>query len=49
MLKVTGPLSYQIKLVNGDTVRGHINNVRRRYNAVDIAVESTVNSESFTE
>ena len=70
LLTVTGPLSYQIKLVNGDTVRRHIDNVRRRYSAVDIdittstdfkpqtnsdnapvdiAVESTVNSESFTE
>ena len=70
VLKVTGPLSYQIKLVNGNTVHCHIDNVRRRYSAVDInvatstdfkpqtnsdndladiAVDSTVNSDSFTE
>ena len=68
--KVVGHLSYWIKLVNGKTFRRHINNVRRRYNAVDIdvatstdfktqtnfvnaladlAVDSTVNSDSFTE
>ena len=62
-------VSYQIKLVNGNTVRRHIDNVRR-YSAVDIdvatstdfkpqtnsendladiAVDSTVNSNSFTE
>ena len=70
VLKVAGPLSYWIKLVNGKTFRRHINNVRRRYGAVDIdvatstdfkpqtnfdnapadlAVDSTVNSDSFTE
>ena len=70
VLNVTGPFSYWIKLVNGNTVRRHINDVRTRYNAVDIEVatstdfkpqtnsdnaltdldvESTVNSESFTE
>ena len=69
LVKVTGPLSYLIKLINGNTVHHHIDNVRKRYSAgeidvatstdfkpqtnsddalADIAVESTVNSDSFT-
>ena len=41
VLKVTGPLSYWIKLVNGNTVCHHIDNVRRRYSAVDIGVATS--------
>ena len=48
MLKVSCPLSYLIRLVNGNTVHRHINNVRRRYSAVDIEVATSTDYKSQT-
>ena len=45
VLKITGPLFYLIKLVNSNIVHC-INNVRRRYSAVDIDVATSTDYES---